>query len=212
MNKIINKIQLLLNKAKATDNQHEADAFMSKAQQYMNEHNLSFSEITSEENEVNEVPFPQRGWKKALLVGICKPLNIVCINGTSGFRLVGGKSDIEVCKFMFDFYVNSLNCLSEKYYNANPYGSKLSVKNSYCKGATRTLSLRLEKQNKDEVKNNNDLAALMHIKKDAVDRFLNDKYSKIKNKQIKSTYNHDAAFLNGLNDAKTIQTNSKQLI
>lgn len=212
MNKVINKIQLLLNKAKATDNQHEADAFMAKAQQYMNEHNLSFSEITSEESEVNEVPFPQRGWKKVLLMGICKPLNIVCLNGTRGFRLVGGKSDIEVCKFMFEFYVNSLSSLSEKYYNANPYGSKLSVKNSYCKGATRTLSLRLEKQNKDEVKNNNDLAALMHIKKDAVDRFLNDKYSKIKNKQITSTYSPDAAFFNGLNDAKTIQTNSKQLM
>lgn len=213
MSNLINKIQALINKANSTDSQHEADALMSKAQQMMNENNLSHSDIDPKENEIEECQFNQRGWKKSLIVNICQSLNVSVLSGGIGIQLVGAKSDVELSKFLFTFYVNSLNSLSEKYYQSHPHGSKLSVKNSYCVGAVRSLAIRMAKQKKSETDNNPELSGIMHIKEYAVKKHIEDKYKqKLKEKNLKPAYKPDLAFMNGYNDGKQIATNSKQLI
>jgi hypothetical protein len=140
MSKILDKIKKLYDKslsAKELGNQAEAEAFLAKATELLAEHNLSFSDLKSDEEKEEEIFFdeeqgrhfplydkPEQGrWRMDLLATLAKNNFCTCIyrgNGTAYFRgfLIGTPTNIEIVRYLYEISQNLFPELAAQSYTA----------------------------------------------------------------------------------------------
>lgn len=124
-NKIKSKIAALLAKAKGTDNEHEASAFLAKVQELLEQHQLSMADLEDADDQVRHssgldgtkwVASWQRDIFRALahLYG-CYSVRVRLYNGYRQ-ELVGRESAIITTELMFDYVKKEVNKLGRKLY------------------------------------------------------------------------------------------------
>lgn len=123
--KIKSKIAALLAKAKGTDNEHEAEAFLAKAMELLEEHQLSMADLEDADDPVKRhsgldgtkwVASWHRDLYRAL--GTLYGCYSVKVNLHNGYRqeLVGRESAIVTTDLMFDWIKKECNRLGRELY------------------------------------------------------------------------------------------------
>lgn len=122
-NKIKAKIAALLAKAKGTDNEHEAGAFLAKAMELLEQHQLTMADIDSADDPVersNGLDGTKwvASWQRDLFRALGKLYGCysVKVNLQKGYRqeLVGRQSAIVTTELMFDYAKAECNRLGRE--------------------------------------------------------------------------------------------------
>lgn len=126
--KIKSKIAALLAKAKGTDNEHEAAAFMAKAQEMLEQHQIDIGDLLDADDPVNKggiydasgkwVP----SWHKDLYNALarlygCRPIQVnyyVGLKRTWRVELVGRESAVATTELMFPWIKDECNRLGRE--------------------------------------------------------------------------------------------------
>lgn len=131
---ILEKIKKLLDKSQSTDSKEEADSFMVKAQKLIQEHNVNIEYIENLEYEKDKIQEANLDWKdnwEADLLYIISENNLCSsfkLYKQSRSAIVGKKTNIEICIYMYHFYKNAILNLA-----VNEYDNYLKEKKEFMK-------------------------------------------------------------------------------
>lgn len=123
--KIKAKIAALLAKAKGTDNEHEAGAFLAKAMELLDEHQLTMADLDDANDPVERSSGLDgtkwvASWQRDLFRALGKLYGCysVKVNLQKGYRqeLVGRQSSIVTTELMFDYARGECNRLGRELY------------------------------------------------------------------------------------------------
>jgi hypothetical protein len=166
MEKVMKRVQKLLNLADGNQNENEAQAALLKAQKMMAENNISMSDVnlldTTPKKEVGEASgaWMKIQWFHKAVASVIAD-NFRCYwfyrswNGKSKLVFMGLKADAELAQMMFDFAILAVE------YNADEYVKEQrqlryirdskGIKTDYMKGFIRGLSEKFKEQSKMKV-------------------------------------------------------------
>lgn len=183
---VIEKIKKIIAKAKGTDNESEANAFMAKASTLLIKHGLAIDEV---ENEDKPKATYEKGiifgggseeglWEDSLLsvIAIHNLCEAIIHSRAKTITLIGRKENIEIAKYMYSVSRDIMRRGRSKRYSAYKKAIKeeypehtekelLKLKimqysnpfrRSYLKGAVAGLHIKLTKERADLVKKKKD--------------------------------------------------------
>jgi hypothetical protein len=153
---ITDKIQAILNKARATDNEHEAEVFQQKAFELMLKHNVTEDQLhagTTEHDPMirQEMFVPGRYPKQKQIVAhaICDSFGVFVLSA-GGRNVAGSRTDYRIFIYgrkshmmQFATMVNELWWYGEMKYNQSPERRGNGFMASYWQAYASTLKRRL---------------------------------------------------------------------
>lgn len=219
---IIKQIQAILAKAASTDSLEERDSFILGAQKLLQKYNLDMSHVTTtiddKGNTISEdsLDFKER-WETELMDAIARNnfCKVIWWDKLNRLNVVGKPGNIAVVVYLYKFYHMTLLELSIKSYlqmckeRCNGLEPSKKVKKNYIYeyliGGCQGIGAKLRKQ-KQEAKENGEMAALMVLNDGAVDEYFEQKYPKCKEAKAISVSVKSAAWSNGYSDGSNINT------
>lgn len=159
----LDTIKDLLELAKKSDNIHEVQSAMEKAQRIALKEGVDLNSINMEEEEKRNViswVMPQKtktvpSWRGMLATVIANNFRVKAVKmmggGESQIKIVGLESDVEVFKVMFDYAETCIDVFFKRYLAEKKRDRKLSrhdslvMRNSYVMGFVDGISKGLEK-------------------------------------------------------------------
>lgn len=164
--KVMKRVQKLLNLATGNPNENEAQNALLKAQAYMAEHNISMKEVSDVEaptikKEVKEsqTKYFKHAWYKKGLASLIAN-NFRCFHfyrhsgsGKTSIVFFGLKEDAELAQTMYEFAVQAIEWNADQYVKEarkeRYIRDATGVKNDYMKGFIRGLSEKFRNQVKE---------------------------------------------------------------
>lgn len=197
--KLIERIKALfaLGDKNRNDNENEANVATTKAQQLLQKHNLSMSEVIGDSKKIKDgvidgvareskkSSIPK--WESRLLSIVANAtethpyieMTYLKVEGERGskarcykMRFIGTEWDVAIAKELYCFLHSTLTKLANQ-----KYARDFTAQTSYLKGACDQLSFRIAEQNrrfKRENEKNQGYALMVVNKKDAIKEFIND--------------------------------------
>lgn len=188
LDKVKEKIRRLLALAEHPNtNIHEAEQAAAKAQELMFKYNLRESQIPSEQRGKEEWirkthdlgKGKSLGWKRDLFFGVakfnfCRGIAIHDIDWrghlhrTPYMDIVGEPHNIEFVEYLVVYLSDEIGRLSEKFWDEEGHGSKMSWKQQFCYGAVAGAVEVLRKKYYEQVQASVNTKALVLVKDNAV--------------------------------------------
>lgn len=211
--KIIERLQKLLALA-ASDNEHEAELAMSKAEALMREHNLSVADVALNGSgayvqtmDVYGLTFSIQKWESQLGASIAWAFNGRAVRFNSSralsgcgwyFTFVAGRTDLAIIVDLYGRLRDTVKRMGKTYlsqnYRPNSGVSRHILLNSYHLGMLKTIRERLSKLKEntapdDTTKNAYGLTGkeLMVVKDKAVEQRFNQMFPNAKNVRARSS-------------------------
>lgn len=164
---VLAKIRKILAKAEGTDNEHEAQAFLNKAQELMAYHHVHASDL--KEDNANEMVQVKVVVGKKRAVGNIDKVSLFCtlcdLNGCKGYRMpgrwddelqcsvdyaagVGRRSDMELVEELFTHLLMQIerDVQHAVKYEKPEWDSAKTYRSNFMQSWVRTVSNRLEEQ------------------------------------------------------------------
>lgn len=222
--KIIEKLQKLL-ALSGSDNEHEADMAMRKAEELMSEHNLSVADVALNGSgahinsaEVVGLTKSSQKWEMFLGSSIAKTFNGAAIRSkvVQGwkFTFVAGRTDLELIVDLYERLRCTIRRMSDAYVSSNARPGLVAPRtlhNSYRLGMITIIIKRLTqlKENiapKDDTRNAYGMTgmALMVVKDRAVQQRVNKLFPRVKITHSKASSVEGAAYRQGQSDGKDV--------
>ncbi len=223
--KIVERLKKLL-ALSASDNENEANLAMRKAEDLMRRHNLSVADVALngssadiESVEVSGLTKSKQKWELHLGICIAHTFNGRAISYRLGpgkgwrFTFVAGRTDLELIVDLYERLRQTIRRMSSAYVraNPNPYVSPRTLHNSYRLGMLRTIKTRLEQVRKntmpnDESRNVYGMSGkeLMVVKSNAVDRKVEELFSKLKISTSRISTVNMTAYRRGQADGRNV--------
>ena len=183
--KILHKIQLLLNLSKSS-NVHEAALAMQKAQELLFKYNLSIQDLPKDEKRYKKEKYIVGtgrvvSWARDLLfplarTNFCKAFywhNIDSrghLHRVDYMMIVGEPHNLEVLKYVHSYCREEIVRLSESLWLTEGTGSKASWKKNFCWGAVQGVSDKVYEQWLKDQKQTSDSKAMVHVKDADLDK------------------------------------------
>lgn len=155
---IVERIQLLLNKAERTDNEHEADAFFAAAQSLMQRHAIDDQDLPGNERKETIVKrimpakktMAMRAAMARLLAGCAKANRCRVVNaanrGEGQFWIFGYESDAAFVEMLYCSILVQMNVARRKAYRKyNGWDSRYVWSNNFALGYAEGIVERLTK-------------------------------------------------------------------
>ena len=210
---IIEKISKLLEKARSTTNQHEAETFFGKAGELMAKHGIEQSRIEAKSAQRQDQSRVERGkmsnprkWEHQA-AGAAKRVVRHCFNvvllkyvdrfkGTLQYQFVGTPEDVEYASFAFDFLQETFWKLYQAWAKENGHPIWRAVLyNSFFNGCVDGFVRAWDENTKKVIKEEKaqDYAIVLVNKSAALDHFLkNDKTIRWVKQRPKQEGHHEA--------------------
>lgn len=166
MENIIEKIKKLIRHQESAEkigSLNEANAFASKIQKMLNEHNLSMKDITIEELEEKiiqdfmscRVPSVSKTLGYFVMYPIAKYNYCRIYLAGDNMCIVGTKENIEVCKYIYDFCLNNFVRIGkDEFKKENPQIGLDTYLRTFLQGAASGLELKFKNERKlQEIEN-----------------------------------------------------------
>lgn len=220
--KIIDKLQKLLALA-GSDNEHEAQLAMSKAEALMREHNLSVVDVamngsgaTVESQHVYGVRKSFYRWERLLAANIADAFNgkSVRCEGRyfkSYFVFIAGRTDLIIITDLYQRLHDTVIRMSKNYGKKyKGYKDRQRIVSSYQAGLVGTIISRLQQLKvnmaPDDTKNSYGLTGkeLMVVKEKAVAQLLEQLFPNARDSKARSIKVHSDAYAQGKEDGKNV--------
>lgn len=154
-NGVVQKIKKLL-ALSDSNNQHEAESAMLKAQELLAKHNISLADIKDSSprtvvEDVTDFTFTKAKWKALLANIIAKNFKCMCFiktRRTNNIVFLGTSEDVAVCKVMFEYAVDAIKIETKKMaytYRKSGYSTN-GLESDYALGFARGLNNKFEEQ------------------------------------------------------------------
>ena len=214
-NKIIDKIRKLLALSKS-NNVHEAELSMLKAQELLVKYKLSLKEVkeikiinSAIKENISKITFTKAKWKAELAQLIAD--NFGCYlylktKRTNTITFLGREEDVEVCNIVFEYAIDCIYSVVKrlKYQYLRDCNSTKGLENDYAIGFIAGLHIKFEEQKKA-----NQEWGLVLVK----DKELVEAYESIKFKSTIYTdtefHGHSEAYEKGHEDGKNFCISDK---
>ena len=222
--KIIEKLQKLL-ALSGSDNEHEADMAMRKAEELMREHNLSVADVALNGSgahvisaEVVGLTKSSQKWEMFLGSAIALAFNGRAIRSraTLGwkFTFVAGRTDLELIVDLYERLRCPIRRMSDAYVSSNAHPGLVSPRtlhNSYRLGMITIISKRLKQLQentapKDDTRNTYGMTGreLMIVKDKAVEQRVTKLFPRVKTTCARASSVEGTAYQQGQNDGRNI--------
>jgi len=222
--KIIEKLQKLL-ALSGSDNEHEADMAMRKAEELMREHNLSVADVAlngsgAHVNSADVVGLTKSSqkWEMFLGTSIAKTFNGAAIRCRSAqgwkFTFVAGRTDLELIVDLYERLRRTIRRMSDAYVSSSAHPGLVAPRtlhNSYRLGMIPIISKRLKQLQentapKDDTRNTYGMTGreLMIVKDRAVEQRVNKLFPRVKTTHAKASSVEGSAYRQGQNDGRNV--------
>lgn len=216
---LLNKVQALLNLAAKNSGatEHEAASAYAMAQDLLKKYNLSLddADIKNEKvlEQMIEFGMNQPVWLSALFNQVCRTFYCQPLKwGRGRFSLAGQITDINVCKFTFDYLRETIDRMAVRYANENKgLGHAKSIKASYSLGMVNTISAKLQmiKAERDAQENpemTSKVNAMVLVKTNLVADYIKNTYGKLRNISSSVSYGKGSmeSYSQGKEDGKHV--------
>lgn len=201
--RIIEKIKALRRIADSTHSKHEKETALAMSAKLITEHQLSELDLekqtgqTEEDDLVNGSVVYETGrttpWKAELVWGVAELNNVLALKFKirhdithkqgSRYRIFGKPSDIEICKYMFDYLEQTITELAADYV---PGGKKRGVnpeRESWCLGAVHGFLSKMKDERRKAIDNAPNATAMVLVNRQ---RALTDAYTSKHNAKLKT--------------------------
>lgn len=216
---ILSKIRKILAKAEGTDNEHEAQAFLNKAQELMAYHHVHVSDL--KEDNADEMVQRKIVVGKGRAVGNIDKVSLFCtlcdLNGCKGYRMpgyyddelqcivdyaggVGRRSDMELVE---EFFTHLLMQLERDVQHAVKYerpewDSAKTYRSNFMQSWVRTVGNRLEEQHvkletKINIETSDSLSLVLADKKVQAEKALDEQFGVRLRTSTRVSANYSAA-------------------
>ena len=213
--KIISKIEKLLNLGNGTSFKGEADMALQLAYQIMQANNLTMEDIKGHSREAELGPLGTtssankqlRKWEKSILCSLARLFDCQIISTRSGsyydrkaeYTIVGRESNRVTVKLMYDWIQKDTLKKARKI-----GGAYASVRNSYATGVANAINRKVSSLKATAPKS--DVWGIVPV--DEVQNYVDQIYGKLKNTSIKHINIRDAAaYCLGRSDGDKISLN-----
>jgi hypothetical protein len=204
--KVLEKLsKLMAAQGDGAVNENEINAASKIMQKLMDKYGIKLEEIQSSDSKINFVDEQgaklrtarPKGWVKGLSGTVAQFYNCRVIHNKGNFTFIGFEMDTNMAKSTFERLFWNLSNASYQATKIENGTRRQNRINDFCCGALRSINRRF-KQIKDEMERLQNQTALVIVKNDIVNSYVDDKYKNLRTSSTSSNARMSTDYFNGV--------------